>query len=104
MENKTAYAVINHDDDVVDVLSTFDSALAVACDSGAYSIETLKGYDGIKGRVVETFYMDNNENPFTEKIAALFLLFVGIISIFINYDITFAILAVPVALYLLFTN
>lgn len=102
---KNAFAVIDHDDEIVDVLDNFDSALAVAKNNNAWCIETLKNYDGVKGRVIDTYWMENNfaEMVF-QKIVSIILFIGGILSIIPDRDFTFAILIIPIAIYTFFTS
>lgn len=97
MEN-LSYAVIDKDDNVVDILGNFEDAFVYAMKIKAYCVETLEGFNGHDGVVVDTYYIEKEVNMAKQKLLAIALFVVALITIpALDFDCTVALVLIPLA-------
>ena len=112
MENLTyktteAFAVIDRNNNLIDILDDFDDSLDAADYYGASCIETLENYDGYSGDVVDTYWISETREPnmMKQKIYALLMIIMSVITVpILDGDATFAVFMIPIMVCMFFSK
>lgn len=105
--SENAYAVIDRQNRVIEIMDTFNDALEMAMFYDASCIETLENYDGYEGDVVNEFWIsDLDKTSFLkQKIYVLIMILISAATVPIcNGDATFAVFMIPLMVYVFFSK
>lgn len=98
-----AYAVINRNDQVMDIFEDYNEAMQFAEFYNAMSVERLEKFNGFEGTVAETTMVSEigEKDMLKQKIYAIFLIILTVAMIPITMDATFALFMIPIMICML---
>ena len=97
------YAVINRNDQVMDIFEDYNEAMQFAEFYNAMSVERLEKFNGFEGTVKETIMLSEigEKDMLKQKIYAIFLIILTVAMIPITMDATFALFMIPIMICML---
>ena len=104
------FAVIDNDNQVVDILDDFHRAWDYAMDIGACCVETWKHWNGrygnfANGVVMESYTVAQKPNLWKQRFYALIMIMLSVLSIpMLDGDATLAVFVLPITICIMFSK